>query len=785
MPTVSGRLLDIGLAPLAGLNPVLEFRPSSAAVDSRSRVFPSRQVEVTPDPTGAFSVSLASTDELLPIGAHWKVRVKWLSATADGRNFPPSDDLPFKLFVPPEGGDIADLIGEYVANDWVYQGPNAPLLTNKARWQLNTSTGDLFAYQDGSFVKIANLRGPKGEQGSLTPADKALLDAAVGSAEATVEARDEALAAVARLEAVQDTNDGIMSSVVADPASLTRRQVELAVTPNTYYVDHFKQSGDVSDSESWARALAAAKADGGNAIIQGGPRVYEFHTPVSIVDVSNITFRGTGEAHTIFQPSPATTTRLHSVFLTDISEVGVIENITFEDFTVLGGMLNPELEGLARNEREFNEKSFTSAIRMAGNRMPGRGSRTRIRGITTRRITVNGVESLPMLFEGVSELTTRDCTFIRTLDWGATHTDVVTVANNVSLWAGDNGFSISRGCTNAVIAGNVIKGCVYWGVWVAGFAGEAGASGFSVTGNTVETAGYGGINCDDGARNGTVAGNTVRDARRGYIGTGSFGIGVYVKGLSDGTVWADNITVSGNTLIDCARAGVLVRQNSRNVTVTGNLVVRPGTAEDHTGATVQADSVFENCGVAVAAQGGEEAKFANITLTSNTAFDDRAVPLMNHAVARSSALGDKVQMVANRGSGARSVVQQGDTPLWSLRIADPRPQGSLFELDSTLASQMRFLRAGNNRFGIKQDTTNELKFTAFTDGGTEREAFHIDRDNARMVVDRPMALSKHAGQNARPSATTFGAGTMIYDTALNRPLFSDGSVWRNADGTAV
>lgn len=37
----------------------------------------------------------------------------------------------------------------------------------------------------------------------------------------------------------------------------------------------------------------------------------------------------------------------------------------------------------------------------------------------------------------------------------------------------------------------------------------------------------------------------------------------------------------------------------------------------------------------------------------------------------------------------------------------------------------------------------------------------------------------------RPSAPAFGAGTMIYDTDLKKPLWSDGTVWRDAAGTAV
>lgn len=38
---------------------------------------------------------------------------------------------------------------------------------------------------------------------------------------------------------------------------------------------------------------------------------------------------------------------------------------------------------------------------------------------------------------------------------------------------------------------------------------------------------------------------------------------------------------------------------------------------------------------------------------------------------------------------------------------------------------------------------------------------------------------------ARPSAATAGDGMMIYDTTINKPLWSDGTVWRDSAGTAV
>jgi hypothetical protein len=38
---------------------------------------------------------------------------------------------------------------------------------------------------------------------------------------------------------------------------------------------------------------------------------------------------------------------------------------------------------------------------------------------------------------------------------------------------------------------------------------------------------------------------------------------------------------------------------------------------------------------------------------------------------------------------------------------------------------------------------------------------------------------------SRPAAGTGGVGTMVYDSTLSKPIWSDGTVWRDATGTAV
>ena len=106
MPTLTGSLSDIGLAPLVGQATKIELSPSVAAVDGNGRVFASKPVEVTPNAAGGFSVDLASTTNLRPQGAHWVMRLIWrVNGSHMGWDFPP-----FKLHIGQDDLSLADAI---------------------------------------------------------------------------------------------------------------------------------------------------------------------------------------------------------------------------------------------------------------------------------------------------------------------------------------------------------------------------------------------------------------------------------------------------------------------------------------------------------------------------------------------------------------------------------------------------------------------------------------------------------------------------------------------------
>ena len=49
----------------------------------------------------------------------------------------------------------------------------------------------------------------------------------------------------------------------------------------------------------------------------------------------------------------------------------------------------------------------------------------------------------------------------------------------------------------------------------------------------------------------------------------------------------------------------------------------------------------------------------------------------------------------------------------------------------------------------------------------------------------PRAMITVTTTVARPSAARVGRGAQIYDTTISKPLWSDGTVWRDAAGTAA
>jgi hypothetical protein len=53
------------------------------------------------------------------------------------------------------------------------------------------------------------------------------------------------------------------------------------------------------------------------------------------------------------------------------------------------------------------------------------------------------------------------------------------------------------------------------------------------------------------------------------------------------------------------------------------------------------------------------------------------------------------------------------------------------------------------------------------------------------MLARPLHKLPAYSTANRPSASTVGVGSAIYDTTLSKPIWSNGTVWKDAAGTTV
>lgn len=144
MPTVTGTLTDIGLEDLSPYNPVLIFRPSNAAVGADGHVFSARPVEAYPDAAGAFSVTLATTDNVKPAKTRWLCTIGWRDPDgySEGLGRFNRDVFEVGFRVPVAGGALSDLIDLPPSRGEFYIGTTEPPADAGYRYWIDTSGTD-------------------------------------------------------------------------------------------------------------------------------------------------------------------------------------------------------------------------------------------------------------------------------------------------------------------------------------------------------------------------------------------------------------------------------------------------------------------------------------------------------------------------------------------------------------------------------------------------------------------------------------------------------------------
>lgn len=112
--------------------------------------------------------------------------------------------------------------------------------------------------------------------------------------------------------------------------------------------------------------------------------------------------------------------------------------------------------------------------------------------------------------------------------------------------------------------------------------------------------------------------------------------------------------------------------------------------------------------------------------------------------------------------------------------------------DAVLASPPGWLKAelifnlGTGLFTLPANTTTGGLFELGTsrDTGITRGAAGVVRA-ANPGGGIVLLATGYGATGSRPSASTVGAGAMYFDTTLNKPIWSDGTNWRDATGTTV
>lgn len=153
MPTVTGFLQDFGENLLSDYSPELHFLPSGPAVGNVT-LYATKPIVVIPNPVnGRFEVDLVQTTDLNP-DRWFVIAIAWLDSVTGG--YIGKDFLDWKLRVPPEGGQLADLMEAPSNPGRAWVGLTPPPNPTPYTWWLHSNpdnildpenTGDLYEWE--------------------------------------------------------------------------------------------------------------------------------------------------------------------------------------------------------------------------------------------------------------------------------------------------------------------------------------------------------------------------------------------------------------------------------------------------------------------------------------------------------------------------------------------------------------------------------------------------------------------------------------------------------------
>lgn len=170
MPKVTGQLSDFGLDPMTAHKPVIAFTHSTPAVAGNRLLSADKPVRVTPTSGGFFDAELVAAAAVSPAG-FYTISIEWTELPLKLRR---KERLPFRLYVPAEGGTLADMLRMPSNPGQVWAGKEPPANPSPGTWWLDFDGGLHERGKSGWNFK-QNLRGPAGYMATGAADDLAAL----------------------------------------------------------------------------------------------------------------------------------------------------------------------------------------------------------------------------------------------------------------------------------------------------------------------------------------------------------------------------------------------------------------------------------------------------------------------------------------------------------------------------------------------------------------------------------------------------------------------------------
>ncbi|WP_261949401.1 hypothetical protein [Rhodococcus sp. T9N] len=621
-----------------------------------------------------------------------------------------------------------------------------------------------------------------------------------------------------------EVTDATVADLVATGAA-TKAFLDDTYAPLTFVdVEAFRNVGstDASDDVCIQKAITFAKTLGIGRV-RLTKSSYTCRKQINFAGVYGLVFEGLGREQTTvtFTGTLADNSVMLGAGFTCTGSGGGCGDITFRSFTVQGTLVD-DTNGIPRRSRtKSGGGGVAQPFSFKGDLQPTATgdvdpSLYPISNIRIDDVTIKNANQSWLLSGIRGDATVTNTLCVNTMDPSWIFCEHAVAHNLRTINGHDNGFSFSRGNKSVTASNLYAENCAAYGIWLGGFivngnANDYGPTCLNITNISATNCAIGGVYLDDAPRNGKVTGIFVKGILRGTVsgdfGDSSAGTGIRIGGspsndLPNQTAVATNLEISEFMLIDCAKGGIVV-SGAQDVSVRNGMIVNPGSLNDYAGTLISSTSTAENFGIA--AKPGSTSKITRFSATNVTVVDTRTTPLANYAIyltgsadpTWSNVRGVNTRQAVSNSSSIYTEHAGGSNYLSSIRAVGGVIAGGStssgnapgFDMNGAPGSRrrMKWQTAAVDRWGLEVDGIVESgsnagsgwALRAYSDAGALLYEPLTAKRSTGTVALRPVATG------ARPAANAAGVGAMLYDSTLGKPIFSDGSVWRDALGTAV